>query len=287
VTHSAADRRAERKPTQETMNHEKITSIHNPRIKAAVGLKKKRERDRLRRILIEGTREIDRALEGGIRIHETFYRSDPILGEEEQSLQQRLEARDIKLTEVSGRAFEKLVYRESSSCFVAVADKGTHALEDLPVNAVPLYLVVETVEKPGNLGAMLRSADAVGITGLICCDPAVDLYNPNVIRSSLGALFTVAIAVADGDAAAEWLRRQAVAVVTSTPHAATLYTGADLRGAVAIVVGSEERGVSDRWMDAADLTVKIPMRGKADSLNVSAAATVLLYEALRQRTVGR
>jgi TrmH family RNA methyltransferase len=268
------------------MKREKITSIHNPRIKAAVGLRKKRERDRLRRILIEGTREIGCALESGLRIHETFCRSDTPEGAEEQSLRERLEASDVKLTEVSGTVFEKLAYRESSSCFIAVADKGTHALEDLPVPADPLYLVVEAVEKPGNLGAMLRSADAAGITGLICCDLAVDLYNPNVIRSSLGALFTVAIAVAEGVATAEWLRRREIAVVTSTPQAPTLYTETDLRGAVAIVVGSEERGVSDRWLEVADRTARIPMRGKADSLNVSAAAAVLLYEALRQRTVG-
>jgi TrmH family RNA methyltransferase len=148
---------------------------------------------------------------------------------------------------------------------------------------LPLYLVVEAIEKPGNLGTLLRGADAAGCAGVIVCDPVTDLFNPNVVRASTGVIFSVPCVVAEKERALEWLRGKGVRIVATTPAADTLYTDADLRGPLAVVMGGEQYGLSEFWLKNADLPVRIPMAGQADSLNVAMAAIITLFEAVRQR----
>lgn len=266
------------------MENSRITSLQNPRIKSVVRLRKRRERDRLGLMLVEGLRELSRALDAGIAVEEVFICPSRSTGKEEKSPVGAYGLEGVKVFEVSSRVFAKLAYREASSSLVAVARKRTHELESLPAVDNPFYLVVDAVEKPGNLGAILRSADAAGTAGLIVSDPGTDLYNPNIIRSSLGTVFTVPVAVADAAKAVEWLQRRNIRIFAASPEGSVSYTGADLASPCAIVVGREDLGLSDTWLEAADQRILIPMKGRADSLNVSAAAAVLLYEAVRQRT---
>lgn len=264
-----------------------ISSTQNPRIKSVLHLQKRRERDRTGLFLIEGTRELARALRGGVTIEEIF-RCPPLTAStEKKDLVREIESRRIAMTSVSQRVFARIAYRETTGGLLAVARKPSFTIADLPRTDPPLYLVVESVEKPGNLGAIFRSADGAGATGLIVTDQRTDLSNPNTIRASLGTVFTVSSAITDSATAIEWLKNNSVAIVTTSPHADTPYTRANLATGCAIVVGSEDTGVSESWLEAADERVRIPMRGAADSLNVAAAAAVLLYEALRQRTAGR
>lgn len=205
------------------------------------------------------------------------------MGDEERRLFRELEKRKIKLNPVGRRAFEKIAYRESTGGLVALAEKPDSTLHNLPRNANPVYLVVDAVEKPGNLGAIFRSADGAGVTGVIVSAPGTDLFNPNVIRASLGTVFTVPSTIASARDGIQWLKSSGTCIVTSTPRGVTEYTDIDMASPCAIVVGSEDRGAGNEWLQASDIRVKIPMRGSADSLNVSACATILIYEALRQR----
>ena len=157
-------------------------------------------------------------------------------------------------------------------------------LEDLKLSPTPLLLVVEAIEKPGNLGTILRSADAAGVDGLIVCDPVTDLFNPNVVRASTGVLFSVPVVIADSEAVRAWLGSKKIRSVATTPAATDLYTEVDLNGPLAIVMGSEQYGLSDAWLAEADQTVRIPMAGQADSLNVAMATIITLFEAVRQRS---
>lgn len=261
-----------------------ITSTHNARIKSAILLRKRRERDRTGRFVIEGAREIERAIRGGVTLEEVFVCPPLATGEEEREALGRMHSRGLTITSVAQRVFARIAYRETTGGLMAIAEKPRFELADLPRADCPLYLVVEGVEKPGNIGAILRSADGAGTTGLIVTDPGTDLCNPNIIRSSLGTLFTVPVAVSAAGEAIGWLRERDVRIVASSPRADISYAGVDLSGACAIVVGSEDTGVGEEWLGAADVRVAIPMRGAADSLNVSTAAAVLLYEARRQRT---
>ncbi|MFA6999034.1 MAG: RNA methyltransferase, partial [Victivallaceae bacterium] len=173
--------------------------------------------------------------------------------------------------------------RERPEGLVATAVMKSHTLENIPVKKNGFYLIAESIEKPGNLGSMLRSADAAGVDGLIICDKGTDLYNPNVIRASTGALFCVPLAETDSVTALNWLRANDIKILSATPHSEFNYSEFDFTGGVAIVVGREQTGLTEFWLEQADLKVKIPMLGKIDSLNVSSAATILLYEVARQR----
>lgn len=267
-----------------------ITPIHstqNPRIKTLVRLGKKHDRDESGLILIEGSRELLLALDHGITVKEIFCHKS--LSEEglTKSLMKREKCRETRFFEVSKNAFEKISYRAGSSGVIAVAERPRRSLKEMAAGNNPLYIVMDGLEKPGNLGAILRSADGAGVTGVIADDETTDLYNPNVIRASLGTIFTVPTVVAGADETIAWLRTNGVRIIVATPDAEKFYTDIDLTVPVAIVVGSEDRGVRREWLDAADLDVHIPMRGAADSLNVAQSATILVYEALRQRrTVG-
>jgi RNA methyltransferase, TrmH family len=262
---------------------EPISSPHNIRIKSAAKLRSKHERDRTGSMLIEGVRELWHALEGGIAIEEVFCCPDLLDQENSAPVMRGIEERGISLTTVGRRAFEKLAYREAGGGIVAVARQPSVTLADLPGIDRPLYLVVDAVEKPGNLGAVMRSADGAGATAVIITDPVTDLYNPNAIRSSLGTVFTMPNAMVETSLAIRWFKARKVAIITTSPTAKTFYTEADFTGPSAIVVGSEDKGLGSAWLEASDRSVRIPMKGAADSLNVSVTAAILLYEALRQR----
>lgn len=260
-----------------------ITSAKNPKVKYAFSLRERRERDREGVTLLEGYRELSRAHALGIRIRECFCCPALYLGENEESLLASIEASGAVLYETTPEILTKLAYRERPEGLIAIAEMRKKGLESIPVRENGLYLVAETIEKPGNLGSILRSADAVDATGVIICNRQTDIFNPNVIRASTGAIFSVPLAETSSEEAVEWLRKNRIRTLAATPHTDLVYTETDMTCATAIVVGAEQYGLSDFWMNAADTKVVIPMLGKMDSLNVATAATLLLYEAARQR----
>ena len=269
------------------VNHsmiEKITSLQNPRIKQLVKLRDRRPRDEARVFLVEGYREIRRALEKAVPLHEVYYAPDWFLGENERALLAQAEAAGAKLFELSKEAFAKVAYRERPDGLLAVAPQWKRSLSDLVLPATPFLLVVEAIEKPGNLGTILRSADAAGCDAVIVCDPVTDIFNPNVVRASTGVLFSVPLVVDESERVLAWLREKGVRTVATTPAAEALYTAIDLRGPLAVVMGSEQYGLSDFWLKHADAPVRIPMAGQADSLNVAMATIITLFEAVRQRS---
>lgn len=265
------------------MSPEKITSLQNPRIKQLVKLRDRRDRDEAGLFLIEGYREIRRALEKGIRPRELYFSPDWFLGENEPALIEQAKQAGSQLFELSKDAFAKVAYRERPDGLLAVAPQWKHALADLKLGARPFLLVVEAIEKPGNLGTILRSADAAGCDAVIVCDAVTDIFNPNVVRASTGVLFSVPIVVADSASVHAWLRKKGVRIVATTPDTPDIYTKADLRGPLAIIMGSEQYGLSDFWLKESHQLVRIPMAGQADSLNVAMATIITLFEAVRQR----
>jgi len=266
---------------------EKITSLQNPRVKQLVKLRDRRPRDEAGVFLVEGYREIRRALEKNIVLSEVYYAPEWFLGENEPALLESAAAAGAKLFELTKDTFAKVAYRERPDGLLAVAPQWKRSLADLPLptnrSRSPFFLVVEAIEKPGNLGTILRSADAAGCDAVIVCDPVTDLFNPNVVRASTGVLFSVPCVVAPSSEVFTWLRANGVRVVVTTPAADALYTETSLTGPLAIVMGSEQYGLSQFWLTSADLAVRIPMAGQADSLNVAMAALITLFEAVRQR----
>ena len=262
---------------------EKITSLQNPRVKQLVKLRERRGRDEAGLFLIEGYREVRRALEKDLPLGELYYSPEWFLGENEPALIEQAQRAGAHLFELSKEAFAKCAYRDRPDGLLAVAPQWKRTLGELALGAPPLLLVVESIEKPGNLGTILRSADAAGVDAVIVCDPVTDLFNPNVVRSSTGVLFSVPVVVADSVTVQAWLKGKGVRVVSTTPAAPLLYTQADLRGPLAIVMGSEQFGLSDFWLKQSDAIVRIPMAGQADSLNVAMATIITLFEAVRQR----
>lgn len=263
------------------MQPKEITSPQNPKIKQLVRLKDRKERDETGLFMIEGYREIKRAAEGGIHFTSVFICPDLFLGTNEKYLIEQIGAETFLLPP---GLFEKISYRDRPDGLIAIAHQMQKTLADLyPRHEPPLYVVAESIEKPGNLGTILRSSDAAGVDGVIVCDRCTDIYNPNVVRASVGTLFTRPVVEAKGSDAYIWLKERKIQVVAATPSATSEFTEVDLSGPLAIVVGTEQLGLSDLWMQAADIQVKIPMHGAADSLNVAMATTLLLYEALRQR----
>jgi TrmH family RNA methyltransferase len=264
---------------------EKITSLQNPRIKQLVKLRDRRPRDEAGVFLVEGYRQIRRALEKNIRLTELYFSPEWFLGENEPALIEQARQAGAQLFELTKEAFAKVAYRERPDGLLAVAPQWKRSLADIatPDGKAPFLLVVEAIEKPGNLGTILRSADAAGVDALIVCDPVTDLFNPNVVRASTGVLFSVPVVIASSEEVREWLRAKAIRSVATTPSATDLYTATDLRGPLAIVMGSEQYGLSDYWLKEADARVVIPMAGQADSLNVAMATIITLFEAVRQR----
>ena len=262
----------------------RIGSLQNPRIKRVVKLRQRRQRDRQRRTLIDGVREIGRALESDVQIEQLFYCPE-MLAEGAEPLLTQAAKRGAQTIEVTAPVFEKIAYGERAEGMLAVAVTCERGLDRFSVPRHRGVAVVEGIEKPGNLGAILRSADAAGMGGVIVADGRTDLFNPNVIRASLGTVFTLPVATAESAEALAWLRHQQRPVFAARVDARTLYTDVDLRPPAAIVLGSEAQGLGPLWQ-AADVTgIRLPMCGVADSLNVSATAAVLFYESLRQRGI--
>jgi TrmH family RNA methyltransferase len=273
------------------MPAEKISSLQNPRVKQLVKLRDRRPRDEAGVFLVEGYREIRRALEKKVALQELYFSPEWFLGENEPTLLAEAEAAGATLFELTKDAFAKVAYRERPDGLLAVAPQWKKALSDLesvvgrglsPTN--PFLLVVEAIEKPGNLGTILRSADAAGCHAVIVCDPVTDIFNPNVVRASTGVLFSVPLVVDESARVLAWLKEKKIRTVATTPAAEKIYSDADLRGPLAVVMGSEQYGLSEFWLKNADLPVRIPMAGQADSLNVAMATIITLFEAVRQRT---
>lgn len=263
---------------------EPLSSLKNPRVKRVVKLRQRRARDQERAFLVEGYREILRASERRFPLEELFVCSDFFLGENEEALIERVRQDcGAEVCPVASHVFEKLSYRDRPDGLLAVAPQPTWRLGDLPRETAPLYVVATAIEKPGNLGTILRSADAVGVSGVIVCDPVTDIFNPNVVRASVGTLFTVPVATATSEELRPWLRDRGVRSVATTPAATVDYSSANLTGPCAIVLGSEQYGLPDDWLNQTDIQLRIPMAGRADSINVAMAATVMMFEARRQR----
>ncbi|MEX0937995.1 MAG: RNA methyltransferase [Pirellulales bacterium] len=262
-----------------------ITSRQNPRVKQTMRLRDRRHRQRQGLTLIEGVREVTRALSAGIVLEEVFVCAEHLHGQEAGKLLQELARQGVAPWHVPPPVHERLAFGDRAEGVLAVARTPSPTLEELAplLGDRPLVAVLDGIEKPGNLGAVLRSADAAGISAVIVADGGTDLFNPNAIRASLGTIFTVPICAAPGEAVFAWLREQKLAIAAARPDAEQSYTSFDWRRPAAIVLGSEATGVSGGWA-AADVTpLVLPMRGAADSLNVAATAAIIFYEALRQR----
>jgi len=253
----------------------RITSVTNPRIKELVRLRTDSAARRESGLFcVESLRELHRAQARGFKIEEVYHCPELLRGE--------LHAGPV--VEVSEPVLRKLAYRENPEGFVAVLRSPSRTLNDVRWDGRELLIVCSGVEKPGNIGAILRSADAAGITAVLIDSPTFDLYNPNCIRSSTGAVFSMTVVCTDRPSIAAALRDHGVRVIAATPQAPNLYTQADLRPPCAIVLGAEAAGLDPFWRDTAELAVQIPQRGSVDSLNVSVTAALLMFEAVRQRT---
>jgi RNA methyltransferase, TrmH family len=260
-----------------------ITSPANPRIKQLVALRRRRAREQAGVTLVEGYAEIDLALAAGVHPQTLYYCPD-LAHDDPLAVAGRVTERGGEIVRVSRPVFAKIAYRESPDGWLAVVPTVPADLDRLRLGGQPLLLICEGVEKPGNLGAILRTADAAGLTAVIATDPVTDWGNANLVRASKGAVFSVPVAAAPSGQVLPWLAASGLTLVAATPDGAQLLGDADLTGPVAIAVGSETNGLSTPWKEQADVTVRIPMFGRADSLNVAAAAAIVVYEAVRQRT---
>ena len=267
-----------------TPQREKITSPQNDKIKNLKRLEKAAERKEQQLILIEGLRETVLAYRAGYEIVSLFV-CEEILKNDSQYNLKEVEKTGPEIFSISKNVYDSLAYRETTEGVIATARPKKLNLNNLQLSAAPLILVIEAVEKPGNLGAMLRTCDAVGVDAVIICDPKTDVYNPNVIRSSIGTIFTNPIAVCETKEAIEFLKGKKIKTFAAELNATKFHYEQNFKLASAIVVGAEATGLSDEWMNAADEKIKIPMQGKIDSLNVSVSAGVLLFEGRRQRSV--
>ncbi len=290
---------------------ERITSAQNPKVKELLALQ---EKSRLRRdrglFVVEGRRELEHCLEAGFTLDTIFYcpaiDGDDIQGllsgrtgvEPEGAVRGREHSPEgvklsapctvtapsgVRIIEVTPELYGKIAYRGGTEGIMAEVRVRNLTLEELSLRAEPLIVVLESVEKPGNLGAVLRSADAAGADAVLVCDPLTDLYNPNLIRSSLGGIFTVPCVATDSESAISWLKSHGIRILTAQLQDSVWYYDSDMKGGTAIVIGTESTGLTDQWRAAADEHIRIPMLGRLDSLNASVSAAILLFEAVRQR----
>jgi TrmH family RNA methyltransferase len=261
-----------------------IQSRNNEQIKMLVKLRERKHRDRQERFLVEGLRELSHALEAGYPIENIYYCPEYFPADSHtEFITARRRVADPALVRLSPEAFQKASFREGPDGIIAVGCQQSHALSELELPEKPLLLILEGIEKPGNLGAILRSADGAGCDAVILVDCILDLYNPNAIRSSQGLLFALPLVTADRDALAQYLSTNEIQTFATTPAAKDSHWDADYSGPAALLLGSEHRGLSDFWIENANQSIQIPMSGQADSLNVAAAAAVCLYEIKRQR----
>ena len=273
------------------MRVESVTSAQNPKIKELLALQ---EKSRLRReknlFVVEGRRELNRCLDAGYRI-KTLFTCPEICSEQDiEEISEKILSQkplpgqcEPSLIEIPAALYEKVAYRGGTEGLIAEAVMASASLEGLHLRENPLIVVLESVEKPGNLGAVLRSADSAGADAVIVCDPLTDLYNPNLIRASTGAVFSTPVAIASSQETIEWLKANKIQILTAQLQDSELYYNTDMTPGTAIVMGTESTGLTDIWRENADRRIRIPMLGKLDSLNVSVSASILLYEAVRQR----
>lgn len=262
-----------------------ITSVQNARIKHVVALQ---EKSSLRRkeglFVVEGQREIEHCIACGYEPVELFT-SQGVRNTVTPVVRTEITGR-LTPCEVSPQVYEKMAYRGSTEGVIAIVKARHHDLSDLPplaTNHPPLIIVLESVEKPGNLGAILRTAEAAGVDAVIVCDPLTDLYNPNLIRASIGGVFSVPTAVCDSRACIAFLKERGIQILTAQLQDSCEYYDYDMRQATAIIMGTESTGLTPQWREAANAHIRIPMLGRLDSLNVSVSAAILMYEAVRQR----
>ena len=267
-----------------------LTSAANPRLRAAAALRDRRARIRTGLLLVDGAREVARALDGGVTLVEAFVAAEASGEADVAAVAQRMAALGVPLVPVAAKLLGLLAYGERASGIVAVATAPDTSLVGLRLPAsAPLVGILEDVEKPGNLGAVCRSADGAGLDAMIAAVGSVgsvDPWNPNAVRASLGTVFTLALAVATTADVLGWLRAKGLRLVAARVDGSVPYTEVDLTGPVALVLGSEAHGLTAEWSGSDVMAVRLPMRGRADSLNVAAAAAILFYEARRQRDAG-
>ena len=268
---------------------ETITSAQNQKIKDLLALQEKsKERRKKGLFVVEGRRELLHCIEAGYEPFTLFFCPEIISQYDRQEIESAvMNDHDCKrlpsVIEIPQHLYDKVAYRGGTEGVIAELHCKDMSLDSLKVNENPLVVVLEAVEKPGNLGAILRSADAAGADAVIVCDPLTDMYNPNLIRSSIGAIFTVPVAVASSEDTIKWLKDNNIKIYTAQLQDSEWYYDTDMKGGSAIVMGTEATGLTDAWRKAADAHIKIPMLGRLDSLNVSVSAAILLYEAVRQR----
>ena len=254
-----------------------ISSLQNQKVKQLVLLQQKSsERRQSDLFVVEGLRELRHCVSKGYEIERLFF-CPQLLTDQIDDL------RAEQIYEVTPQVYEKIAYRGSTEGVMAVMRMKHLRLEDLQLREQPLIVVLESVEKPGNLGAVLRSADAAGADAVVVCDPLTDLYNPNLIRASIGALFTVPTVATDSATCIQFLKQRGIRILTAQLQDSELYYDTDMRCGTAIVMGTEATGLTNQWREAADAHIRIPMCGRLDSLNVSVSAAILLFEAVRQR----
>ena len=257
---------------------EQITSLQNPKIKLLTALQQKSsERRRTGLFVVEGQQELQHCIRAGYEVDTVFWCPElcpAVLPPE---------AGAARCFQVSPDVYAKVAYRGSTEGVIAEVRTRTLRLDDLKLGEHPLIVVLESVEKPGNLGAVLRSADASGVDAVVVCDPLTDLYNPNLIRSSVGAAFTVPCVACRSDECIAFLKQRGIKILTAQLQDSHLYYDTDMTCGTAIVMGTEHDGLTDQWRQAADAHIRIPMLGQIDSLNVSVSAAILMFEAVRQR----
>ena len=255
-----------------------ISSLQNTKVKRVVALQQKSaERRKEGVFVVEGRRELDHCIEAGYEVESIFVCKEIGQGGGGPPAECTIE--------VSQAVYEKMAYRGSTEGIIAVVKSKVLSLNDLQLNENPLIVILERVEKPGNLGAVLRSADAAGVDAVVVCDPLTDLFNPNLIRSSIGAVFSVPTVACSSEECIQFLKSRGIQILTAQLQDSHLYYDVDMRRGTAIVMGTEATGLTQQWRIAADAHIRIPMLGRLDSLNVSVSAAVLMYEAVRQRTV--
>ncbi len=251
-----------------------------------VSLRKRRARDVERLTLVEGVDELRLALEVGVKPRQLYWCDALVHDTTKHDILTRVTALGCEVVSLGEAAFVRASYREAPDGWLAVVESPECGLDDLQLGSCPLVLVCESVEKPGNLGAMLRTSEAAGVDAVVAASPVADWGNPNVVRASKGTVFAVPVAAASGGEVIDWLRGNGLTIVVATPDGTELVTAVDLTGPTAVVVGAEHSGVSSRLLAAADATIAVPMFGHVNSLNVATSAAVVLYEAVRQRGLG-
>jgi TrmH family RNA methyltransferase len=263
------------------MRLECITSAQNQKIKDLLALQEKsKERRKKGLFVVEGRRELIHCVEAGYEPYAIFFCPEIISAADFDEIADKC---DCSYFEIPQHMYDKVAYRGGTEGVIAELRCKEMNLESLRLKENPIVVVLESVEKPGNLGAVLRSADASGVDAVIVCDPLTDMYNPNLIRSSIGAIFTVPVATASSEETIKWLKDNKIKIYTAQLQDSEWYYDTDMKGGTAIIMGTEATGLTGCWRKAADAHIKIPMLGKLDSLNVSVSAAILMFEAVRQR----